>query len=203
MVGTAGGRPRDKHLDSAILAAARHLLAEGSYNDLSMESVAAHAGVGKKTLYRRWSSKASLVAEAVVDAYGREGSFHVANSGDLAADLRSWLVEHAEFIDNPVNAALIRALIAASAAQPVDNEDLHRKLSVPQHAGLRVRLQAAVADSSLDADADIDAIADAVIGTLLLRVLNPPPRRGHRPEEFDGLINALLRGSNTLQHLDP
>jgi len=36
-----------------------------------------------------------------------------------------------------------------------------------------------------------------------LRVLNPPPRRGHRPEEFDGLINALLRGSNTLQHLDP
>ena len=53
-----------------------------------MESVAARAGVGKKTLYRRWSSKAPLVAEAVLEAYGRSGSFPVAQTGDIRTDLR-------------------------------------------------------------------------------------------------------------------
>ncbi|MGZ4512890.1 MAG: helix-turn-helix domain-containing protein, partial [Mycobacterium sp.] len=78
-----GGRPRDVQLDDAILEATRDLLAVGSYAELSMEGVAARARVGKKTLYRRWSSKAPLVADAVVDAYGRGGSFDVPNTGDL------------------------------------------------------------------------------------------------------------------------
>jgi AcrR family transcriptional regulator len=64
------GRPRDTRLHHAILEATRELLIAGGYAELSMESVAARAGVGKKTLYRRWSSKAPLVAEAVLEAYG-------------------------------------------------------------------------------------------------------------------------------------
>lgn len=91
------GRPRDSRLDHAILDATRELLTTGSYAELSMESVAARAGVGKKTLYRRWSSKAPLVAEAVLEAYGRSGSFPVAHTGIIRADLRAWLSEHAEF----------------------------------------------------------------------------------------------------------
>jgi AcrR family transcriptional regulator len=199
MAGTAGGRPRDKQIDNAILEATRQLLAAGSYSDLSMESVATRAQVGKKTLYRRWSSKASLVAQAVLDAYGRGGSFDVPNTGDLTADLRSWLIEHAEFLVDPVNAALIRALIAAAAARPVDNEALYQQLSVPQHTGLMVRLRAAVAETSLRADADLDAIANALIGTLLLRVLNAPTQSHQPPTQFDGLLNALLHDSNVPQ----
>src|ERR1700722_9010831 len=92
------GRPRDSRLHRTILVATRELLTTGSYAELSMESVATRAGVGKKTLYRRWSSKAPLVAEAVLEAYGRSGSFPVAQTGDIGADLRSWLSEHAEFL---------------------------------------------------------------------------------------------------------
>jgi AcrR family transcriptional regulator len=199
MAGIRGGRPRDTQIDSAILEATRQLLATGSYSNLSMESVAACAQVGKKTLYRRWSSKASLVAEAVLDAYGRGGSFDVPNTGNLEADLRSWLTEHAEFIADPINAALIRALIAAAAARPMDNEALSRQLSVPQHSGLMVRLRTAVADTSLRADTDLDAIANALIGTLLLRVLNTPAQSHPSPMQFDGLLNALLHDS-TVPH---
>lgn len=195
MAGTAaGGRPRDTQIDSAILDATRRLLASGSYGELSMESVAAAAQVGKKTLYRRWSSKASLVSDAVLDAYGRGGSFDVPHSADLAADLRSWLVEHAEFIGEPANAALIRALIAAAASKPVDNEALYEQLSVPQHAGLMVRLRAAVDDATLRADADLDAIANALIGTLLLRVLSSPSQDSCPSTQFDGLLDAILHG---------
>ena len=149
MLQARGGRPRDAQLHALILEATRELLAVSSYGELSMDSIAAHAHVGKKTLYRRWPSKAPLVAEAVLDAYGRGGSFTAPDTGDIRADLRAWLVEHAEFIADPPNTALIRALIAAAAASPADNEALYEQLSVPQHAGLIARLRRAVDDGHL------------------------------------------------------
>ncbi|MGD1204807.1 TetR/AcrR family transcriptional regulator [Mycobacterium seoulense] len=189
-----GGRPRDVQLDDVILAATRELLAAGSYAELSMEGVATRAKVGKKTVYRRWSSKAPLVADAVLDAYGRGSSFEVPNTGDLRADLRCWLVEHAEFIADPASAALVRALIAAAAASTLDSQALDQQLSVPQHAGLLARLRLAADGGQLRADADIDAVANALIGTLLLRLLSRT--RATRPltTEFDGLLDAILGG---------
>ncbi|HEX5257090.1 MAG TPA: TetR/AcrR family transcriptional regulator [Mycobacterium sp.] len=188
-----GGRPRDAQLDQAILEAARELLAVDSYAQLSMESVAARAQVGKKTLYRRWPSKAPLVADAVLDAYGRGGSFGVPDTGDIRTDLQSWLIEHAEFAADPPNAALIRALIAAAASNPSDNNALYERLTAPQHAGLMTRLRHATERAELRGDADLDAIATALIGTLLLQVLNytTGDKRGTR---FDGLLDAILTG---------
>lgn len=191
-----GGRPRNAQLHGAILEVTRELLAAGSYAELSMESVAAHAQVGKKTLYRRWPSKAPLVAEAVLDAYGRGGSFGVPETTDLRADLRSWLVEHAEFIAEPANAALIRALIAAAAASPADNVALYQQLSEPQHAGLTARLRRAADDGCLQADADLDGIANALIGILMLRVLNGTPASRQPVTEFDGILDAILDGAS-------
>lgn len=115
------GRPRDGRLHRAILDATRELLTTGSYAELSMERVAASARVGKKTLYRRWSSKAPLVAEAVLEAYGGSGSFPVAATGDIRGDLRTWLNAHADFLAEPSNSALIRALIAGAGTEAVAN----------------------------------------------------------------------------------
>jgi AcrR family transcriptional regulator len=186
------GRPRDAQLHAAILAATRELLATGSYAELSMESVAARARVGKKTLYRRWSSKAPLVAEAVLQAYGGSGSFPVADNGDIRDDLRSWLDEHAEFLAEPPNAALVRALIAAAAASSADGAALYQQLSAPQHAGLMTRLRQAVDAGQIRTETDLDAVADALIGTLLFHALtHVSPGAKAR---FDGLLDALLDG---------
>ncbi len=185
------GRPRDSRVHHAILDATRELLTSGSYAELSMESVAARARVGKKTLYRRWPSKAPLVAEAVLEAYGRSGSFPVAQTDDIRADLRAWLNEHAEFLAEPPNAALVRALVAAAAARPGDGEDLYQQLSAPQLAGLTTRLRQAVDDGELRAGADVDAVAHALVGTLLLHALT---RSGDSVGGFDGLVHALLDG---------
>jgi AcrR family transcriptional regulator len=186
------GRPRDAQLHAAILAATRELLATGSYAELSMESVAARARVGKKTLYRRWSSKAPLVAEAVLQAYGGSGSFPVAETGNIQADLRSWLDEHAEFLGKAPNAALVRALIAAAAASPVDGAALYQQLSAPQHAGLMTRLRRAVDEGQIRTETDLDAVADALIGRLLFHALThlSPGAKA----QFDGLLDALLDG---------
>ncbi|WAC92313.1 TetR/AcrR family transcriptional regulator [Mycobacterium sp. Aquia_213] len=184
------GRPRDSRLHHAILDATRELLTTGSYAELSMERVAARARVGKKTLYRRWSSKAPLVAEAVLEAYGRSGSFPVAQTGDIRADLRAWLNEHAEFLAEPPNAALVRALVAAAAARPGDGEDLYQQLSAPQLAGLTTRLRRAVEDGELRAAADVNAVAQALVGALLFHALTHPGGS----VGFDGLVDALLDG---------
>lgn len=189
----ARGRPRDTGLHRAILVATRELLAMGSYAELSMESVAARAGVGKKTLYRRWPSKAPLVAEAVLEEYGGSGSFPVAETGDIRADLCSWLDEHADFLAEPANAALVRALVAAAAASPADGAALYRQLSAPQHAGLTTRLRQAVGDGQLRADADLDAVAGALIGTLLLQALTQPGAADPRAR-CNGLLDAMLAG---------
>lgn len=165
-----------------------------------MESVAARAGVGKKTLYRRWPSKAPLVAEAVLEAYGGTGSFPVAETGDLRADLQAWLREHADFLAQPANAALVRALIAAAAARPADGDDLYQQLSAPQLDGLTTRLRRAVRDEELSAAADLDAIAEALIGTMLFRALThggATDFAAEGPRTFDGLLDAILHGAAT------
>ncbi|MEU2592368.1 helix-turn-helix domain-containing protein, partial [Streptomyces albidoflavus] len=63
------GRPRDAARDDALLDAARQVLLRDGYAGLSMEKVATLAGVGKPTLYRRWPSRAALVADAVLHSF--------------------------------------------------------------------------------------------------------------------------------------
>ena len=61
----APGRPRDPQVDQAILTATLQLLGEDGFDGLSIEAVAARAGVGKTTVYRRWPSKIPLVVDAL------------------------------------------------------------------------------------------------------------------------------------------
>lgn len=188
------GRPRDASLHAAILDAVRELLLVSSYAELSMDAVAARAQVGKKTLYRRWASKAPLVAEAVLDAYGRGGSFSVPDTGNLRADLHTWLIEHGEFITEPANAKLIRALVAAAAASSGDSDALYEQLSVPQRSGLVDRVRGAVDTGALRADVDPDVIANALMGTLLLQVMSGPVAGSLAVEQYVALVDALVDG---------
>jgi AcrR family transcriptional regulator len=188
------GRPRDASLHAAILDAVRELLLVSSYAELSMDAVAARAQVGKKTLYRRWASKAPLVAEAVLDAYGRGGSFPVPDTGSLRTDLHRWLIEHGEFITEPANAKLIRALVAAAAASSGDTEALYEQLSVPQRSGIVDRVRRAVENGAVRADVDPDAIANALMGTLLLQVMSAPVPGDDASGRYGALVDALLNG---------
>ena len=63
--GPRRGRPRDPAVDEAVLAAAVELLADAGFARLTMEQVAARAGVGKASVYLRWPNKVTLLAEAI------------------------------------------------------------------------------------------------------------------------------------------
>ena len=79
------GRRRDDTRDPVILQAALDLIGEVGYEQMSMEAVAARAHASKATIYRRWSSKAELVAQAVKDR--QCVALVLPPEGDLRADL--------------------------------------------------------------------------------------------------------------------
>ncbi|MEO6086704.1 MAG: helix-turn-helix domain-containing protein [Umezawaea sp.] len=184
------GRPRSAVVHQAILEAARDLLVESGYAGLSIDRVAARAGVGKQTVYRRWASKAPLVAEAVLDAHG---SAAPPETGDLDRDLRAWLHGQSTSQATPRNAALVRALAAAAAADLRDADELYRQLTGPSRDELVERLRAGVGANQVRADADLAAAADALLGALLYQTLAGDPA-AYSPQRVDGLLDIILAG---------
>ncbi len=84
-----GGRPRDPSRDGVIRAAILSLLAEVGYGALTMDAVAAEAGVGKATIYRRWRTKEDLVVDTISEVNRSE--MPVPDTGSLEDDLRAML----------------------------------------------------------------------------------------------------------------
>jgi AcrR family transcriptional regulator len=188
------GRPRSAHVHDAILDATRALLVENGYAEVSMDRVATRAGVGKQTLYRRWPSKAPLVAEAIIDAYRVGGGFQLPDTGDLAVDLKRWLSGHAGVLATAENSAMIRALAAAAAEDRGDGAALYSQLTGPQYEAVLARLRAGAEAGQIRADADLEAVADAIIGTILYRELAQADARRRRSDPFDGLVDVLIGG---------
>lgn len=84
----AGGRRRDDSLDGAILGAALDVLVEQGASGLTMDAVAAHAGVSKATIYRRWTSREDLIVDAVTSLKQQQaGLKSLPNTGTLRGDL--------------------------------------------------------------------------------------------------------------------
>ena len=84
-----GGRPRDPSRDGVIRAAILRLLADVGYGALTMDAVAAEAGVGKATIYRRWRTKQDLVVDTISDLNREVAS--PADTGSLEGDLRAMM----------------------------------------------------------------------------------------------------------------
>jgi AcrR family transcriptional regulator len=188
------GRPRSQATHDAILEAVRDMLICGGYADVAMDRVANLAGVGKQSLYRRWPSKAPLVAEAVLDAYAQHGPFAFPDTGDVEADLRTWLRGQAAYLGSARNVALSRALAVAAADNPTDGDALYDQLARPHHEALLARLHSAAQAGDIRQDANLEAVAEAVIGTTVYRILTHVRTVAETIEHFDGLIDALFSG---------
>jgi len=190
---TRRGRPRSAAAHEAILAATRTLLVESGYRGVSMDKVAAIAGVGVQTVYRRWPSKAPLVAEAVMRAYD-QADFTLPDSGDTRADLTTWMQMFAEIGSTAENVALVRALAAAAAEDLRDRDTLYRQLTGRFHHALVERLRIGVAAGQIRDDVDIEAAADALIGATLYRTLSVTSSARETTKRYLAVIDALLRG---------
>ena len=188
---TAPGRPRDRRIDRAVLAATAELLVEVGYADLTMDAVADRAGTTKPAIYRRWRSKAHLVHEAAFPADGER--VHVPETGSLPEDLHLMVRTAVDLLAHPVARAAIPGLMSEFAADPGLHAALLERLQAGPLGAARDRLAAAAAAGEARADLDPDAVIEAMAGTALIALLF----RGDGDLDdtwIDTLTTLLLRG---------
>ena len=158
-----------------------------------MDKVAANAGVGMQTVYRRWPSKGPLVAEAVMQAYA-VADLTLPDTGDVVEDLRTWMHEYAALSAASENVVLVRALAAAAAEDLQDRDTLYQQLTGRFHGALKHRLQIGISSGQVRADADVEAAADALIGATLYRMLSVTTSVDETIGRYDELIDILMSG---------
>lgn len=163
----ATGRRRNTRAHAAILDATMELLTAVGYQELSIESVAARAGVGKATIYRWWQGKGPLVLEAI---HSRVPLAAVALTGDPRADLRAVIQVAADTYGADVVGSTLPAL-ASSIETDSPSGDLLWQFLSPQRDLARRILHHAAAVGAVPPDIDIELVIDLCIGTVLYRAL--------------------------------
>lgn len=191
MPGNRRGRPRSASVQEAILRSTRELLASDGYERLTIEAIAVAAGVSRPALYRRWSSKAELVAEAVLDQ--RPETSALSDTGDIEADLREWMGHQLDRLSSSAALALVRGLAAAVAESELQGSRLYEHFTGPLRRELLRRISTAQQQGQIRADIDPETVIDALLGTLLYRSLT---RHGTLTPAVDGpdLVAVLLHG---------
>jgi AcrR family transcriptional regulator len=178
------GRPRSEQADWAILTAAVALLSERGLAGMSIEEIAARAGVSKATIYRRWPSKGLLALDAFVGQFQElqpqpdTGSLR----GDLTAALRLWV----EAVTTTPAGRMLTGLIAEAQHDDSLRAAWRDRVLEPLRVRHRVLLDRAVARGEIPADVDQEVVLDLFFGAAQHRLL-----LGHLPLS-DDFINRLV-----------
>lgn len=182
----APGRPRSARVDEAIVEAVLDLLVEGVTADaLTIEAVAAKAGVGKATIYRRWVNKDALLVDAVAALKGPLPEL----TGSLRADLITLL--------RPVGrntmtraSSVLPCLISELRRSPTLRE-CYQKVVEPRRELMRETVRRGIADGELRPDLDLEVVIAMLVGPMLAHSfgnLDPTIERETLPER---LLEAL------------
>jgi AcrR family transcriptional regulator len=163
------GRPRNAHHDRAILEATLEILRDDGYGGLTIDGVAAHAGVGRPTIYRRWPSKPALVVAALVDS--ARLAIPAPDTGSLRRDLIAIQGHQIELMNSPDNRRVTAGLIADLANDPDLAESYVREYLVPRRAIVWQVLQRGVDRGELDPSADFAFVYDLLVGPLFMRTV--------------------------------
>ncbi|WP_329011645.1 TetR/AcrR family transcriptional regulator [Micromonospora rifamycinica] len=185
------GRPRSARADEAIIEATLDLLAEGSTIEaLSIEAIAARAGVGKATIYRRWAGKETLL----LDALRRLKGVVAQPAGQSVRDDLVLLVGAVGHNVDPRAARIMPCLLPEVNRSP-DHFHLYQNIIEPRRKLMRDVLRRGVATGELRADLDIEVAMALLTGPMLIqRLLRWHPELDDRilPEKIvDGVLAGL------------
>ncbi|MQA11195.1 MAG: TetR family transcriptional regulator [Pseudonocardiaceae bacterium] len=172
------GRPRDPDADDAILRAAFELFVERGVDGTSIEQIAKHAGVGKLTVYRRWSSKEELLAAAIELIIEDDGPWP-ANDELERAEPRE-IVERmmpaaAEMAATPRYRAMMARMLGSSVSHPSLMATYWKHYILPRREAVGAMLEYAKRQGTVASDADVDVLIDMMAGAVMYRVLQPNP----------------------------
>lgn len=179
-------RGRSRRAEEAILEATLALLGELGFSGLSIDGIAARAGVGKATIYRHWEGKAQLV----IDAFQRSvPPMKEPDTGSLRDDLAEVLGAVAEGLAHSPLARILPSLVDAAERDP-ELQRLYREFGAGRRAVLSRILERGRARGELAPDMDTDLAVDMLIGPILgRRLFTRQPLSGAFAVQ---LVDALL-----------
>ncbi len=185
----ASGRPRDPKVHSDILKAAGTILLEEGFRALTMERLATRAGVGKTSVYRRWSSLSELVADLLEEAnnaWPMPQNECDSIEDDLRTLYRNWIAG--------MNGAgrIIPVLIAEGVQNPELADLLHERFFLPRRRLAMARIERAKQRKEVPSTIDTRTIIDLLMGRMWYRHLITGDKV--RLEDEDKVISVLLKG---------
>jgi AcrR family transcriptional regulator len=181
------GRPRSERADRAILQAATELLADKGVSGLTIEEVASRAGVGKTTIYRRWSSRGTLALDAFLIEFGGVGA--LPDTGTFRGDLRAALGAWVKAVDGTPAGVMLVGLIAEVHKDPGLAVAWQDQVIAPLRAHYSIMLDQAISRGEIPKDTDAGVVLDLVFGACYYRLLHV-----HRPlnEQFVNQVVEIV-----------
>jgi AcrR family transcriptional regulator len=196
------GRPRSAQAHKAIIDATLELLAEEGFQGLSIEEVAARAGVGKTTIYRRWSSKEELVMEAIRQV---QIDVPVMDTGNFRNDLAALLkTVYQGFMAHPYPflGKLVLKFIGEYQTNPEIFQGALTQLIVPRFQRFIHMVEQAQAREEIRGDIDPELVMDLVVGSLyfhwiVMRSNLMPTSSTSLVDWIEQVIDAIMQGIGT------
>jgi AcrR family transcriptional regulator len=188
--GTIAPKWRSRRAESAILEATIALLGEVGFGGLTIDGIAARAGVGKATIYRHWSSKAEVAIEAFRAFIP---PIDDPDTGSFAADLRSILHQLVDGLTNSPLAGILPSLVEA-AERDAEVERLFKDFGTTRRNVFRGVFSRAAARGELRDDLDHDLAIDLLVGPIFTRrlITRGPLNRKHANVVLDMLLPVFV-----------
>jgi AcrR family transcriptional regulator len=191
----ATGRRRSPEAYGAILETTHTLLAEIGFARLTIEGVAARAGVGKATIYRWWPTKSALVVEAFLAVVAPTMVFPVSKSArrDITAQLR----RVARFFEGKTG-KIVREIIGSGQFDPETMRLFDEGYLKPRRVAAKQVLLRGIDQREFRKSIDLDAVVDALFAPIFNRLLIG---YGTNDEDYiDSLVDVVLNGISQTPH---
>ncbi|GAB4584478.1 TetR/AcrR family transcriptional regulator [Nocardia sp. IFM 10818] len=175
---------RSESSKRATLEAALALCEENGYTKVTVEGIAARAGVSKKTIYRWWPSKGAVVLDALHDAAMQATAFP--DTGDLVADLHRQLTGLVGVFTSPQLRPATLGVFSEGLHDPDFANEVHERVISPRIEDFKQRLRKAVREGELPPDTDEDLVMDLLYGPVYHRLMV------HLPLPDDAYLSKII-----------
>ncbi|MEJ7876472.1 MAG: TetR/AcrR family transcriptional regulator [Solirubrobacterales bacterium] len=160
---------RSAKVRELVLSAVRAELEERGYGALSHRTVAKRAGVDPATVYRRWSSRPQLAADALLEI--ASAAVPIPDNGNLEADLTDFLDALAAALSDPGLLQLFHALSAARAEAEGDLRETLHSFWASRYQGAEVMVERAIGRGELHPDVDPHDVIEQLVAPSYFRAL--------------------------------
>lgn len=186
----APGRPRSEEARTAIFRSALRLLGKNGFADLTIEDIAAEAGVGKATVYRWWPNKAALIADAFASSTTRR--LHFPDTGSLRTDMSQQMRQLVKVFQSK-RGRIVSAILAGGQSDRDLISAFRDRFLWPRRREAYATLQRGIRRGELRKDVDKNLVLDSLYGPIYMRFLI---RHDKLSAGFvDGLCDLVLSGA--------